>query len=139
MSKHISSGLVMKMVDLIDSAVPTNTTRFDNAIQSIFGESDRFKMKKSRKLFSIFRSRQYTDPTTKDEEKYLTSMHYYKRDLTPVKEIFASCNERTPYRSNFHDYEGSLISQGFKDELLKGLGEGVKCVTQSSGGNDAKS
>ena len=64
-------------------------------------------------------------------------MHYYKRDLTPVKEIFASCNERTPYRSNFQDYEGSLISQGFKDELLKGLGEGVKCVTQSSGGNDA--
>jgi hypothetical protein len=56
-------------------------------------------------------------------------MHNYKRDLTPVKEIFASCNERTPYKSNFQDYEGSLISQGFKDELLKGLGEGVKCVT----------
>ena len=66
-------------------------------------------------------------------------MHNYKRDLTPVKEIFACCNERTPYKSNFQDYEGSLISQGFKDELLKGLGEGVKCVTQSSASLGVKS
>lgn len=61
-------------------------------------------------------------------------MHHYKRDLSPLKEIFAQCNDKTPYRSNFQDYEGSLINSNFKDELLTSLGQGVKCVTQTSNG-----
>jgi hypothetical protein len=61
--------------------------------------------------------------------KYFTSMHHYKRDLTPLKEIFAQCNERTPYTDNFLLFEGSLMGPTFKEGLLKNLGEGVKCVT----------
>lgn len=50
--------------------------------------------------------------------KYFTSMHHYKRDLTPLKENFGVCNEKTPYRDNFQDYEGSLLSSNFKEEML---------------------
>ena len=99
-------------------------------------------MKRSKKLFSIYRSRQldpslFNSKSNQDSEsqvKYFTSMHHYKRDLSPLKETFASCNDKTPYRSNFQDYEGSLITQNFKDELLINLGQGVKCVTQTSNG-----
>ena len=124
-SKHISSNLITKISDLVTTAVPS---RFEEAINKL-GSNDRFKMKRSRKLFSIYRSRQFDEQGTSCEEKYFTSMHYYKRDLTPVKEIFATCNEKTPYKSNFQDYEGSLISKGFKNDLLSSLGENVKCIT----------
>jgi hypothetical protein len=33
-----------------------------------------------------------------DEGKFTSSMHFYKRDLTPVKENFAAINPKTPYR-----------------------------------------
>jgi hypothetical protein len=49
-------------------------------------------------------------------------MHHYKRDLSPLKETFAICSDKTPYKSNFQDYEGSLINSNFKDELLTSLG-----------------
>jgi hypothetical protein len=90
--------------------------------------------RKNKKLFSIYRSRdlraaEVGAETASNEMKYFTSMHYYKRDLTPVKEIFAQCSEKLPYRDNFQNYEGSLMSASLKDDLLKGLGDGVRCVT----------
>ncbi len=46
-------------------------------------------------------------------------MHHYKRDLTPVKEIYAVCDERPPYRDdNIKNYEGSLLSMTLKNDLL---------------------
>jgi hypothetical protein len=90
------------------------------------------RAKKHKKLFSIFRSRQYSNNS---ESKYMTNMHHYKRDLTPVKEIFAHTNDKTPYRDNFLDYEGSLLSSDFKHEILQSLGSRVRCQTQVSGKN----
>ena len=58
-------------------------------------------------------------------------MHYYKRDLSPILENFTQCSEKLIYKQNFQDYEGSLISKGFKDELLTNLGNGVRCVSTS--------
>ena len=52
-------------------------------------------------------------------------MHFYKRDLSPIKETFAWCNDRTPYKSNFQKYEGSLMSKGFKEEMINSLGQGI--------------
>jgi hypothetical protein len=61
-------------------------------------------------------------------------MHFYKRDLTPLKENFALCPEKLPYKQNFQNYEGSLLSKGFKEELLSSLGTGVRCIQSSGGG-----
>lgn len=46
-------------------------------------------------------------------------MHFYKRDLSPIKENFAFCNEKTPYKGNFNNYESNLMGRGFKDNILK--------------------
>ena len=58
-------------------------------------------------------------------------MHHYKRDLTPLKENYAYNNEKTPYKSNFQNYDGSIMSKGFKDGVLNSLGTGVKCISSS--------
>ena len=58
-------------------------------------------------------------------------MHFYKRDLTPIKENFGCCNDRTPYKANFQNYEGALMGKSFKEELLNNLGGGIKCVSSS--------
>jgi hypothetical protein len=62
-----------------------------------------------KKLFSLYQSRQLNNELDKDQKTMLannftTSLHYYKRNLTPVKEGFALCNEKTPYKSNFDHY-----------------------------------
>ena len=54
-------------------------------------------------------------------------MHFYKRDLSPVNELFSQCNEKTPFKPNFQNYQGSLMSKNFKDEILSNLGEGIRC------------
>ena len=54
-------------------------------------------------------------------------MHYYKRDLSPIKEAFTQCNIKTPYRQNFENYGANMMSKDFKSSLLKSLGSGVKC------------
>jgi hypothetical protein len=64
-------------------------------------------------------------------------LHYYKRNLTPIKESFGFCNEKTPYRSNFDNYKGTLISAHFRNELVGSLSRStgrVKCVTTDNRG-----
>jgi hypothetical protein len=59
-------------------------------------------------------------------------MHFYKRDLTPIKESFPSQVKPSPYKQNFQNYGVNLSTSDFKKTLLKGMGDGVKCVTSSS-------
>ena len=33
-----------------------------------------------------------------DFTKFNSCMHYYKRDLSPIKEAFTQCNIKTPFR-----------------------------------------
>ena len=92
-------------------------------------------LKRSTKLFSLYQNRQLA--VTDDEghiTDFTTSLHYYKRNLTPLKESFPTCNDRTPYHSNFENFQGNLISQDFKKEMLNCLGKGntsqtIKCLT----------
>lgn len=105
----------------------------------------------TKRLFSIYKtkwlskegnsntndaSRPSTAAQGKDgqAQRYMTQLHYYKRDLTPVKENFLCFNtdDKTPYKSNFQNYEGSLLSKTFKDEMISSLGTGVKCVSSNS-------
>ena len=68
---------------------------------------------------------------TKKEDltKFNSCMHYYKRDLSPIKEAFTQCNIKTPYRQNFENYGANMMSKDFKSSLLKSLGSGVKCMS----------
>ena len=54
-------------------------------------------------------------------------MHFYKRDLTPLREQYAQNNEKTPYKANFQNYDGSLMGKSFKEELLNNLGGDIRC------------
>lgn len=58
-------------------------------------------------------------------------MHFYKRDLTPLKENYAICQEKLPYKQNFQNYEGNLMSKAFKNQMLNNLGGQVRCVSSS--------
>ena len=64
-----------------------------------------------------------------DFAKFNSCMHYYKRDLSPIKEAFTQCNIKTPYRQNFENYGANMMSKDFKSSLLKSLGSGVKCMS----------
>jgi hypothetical protein len=61
-------------------------------------------------------------------------MHFYKRDLTPVREQFVSLSVigKSPYKQNFDNYEVNITTAQFKDQLLKGMGESVKCIKSST-------
>ncbi len=61
----------------------------------------------------------------------MTNLHFYKRHLTPIRENYALALEKTPYRENFQDYEGSLISKGLKEEILQSLGSNARCSSSS--------
>lgn len=54
-------------------------------------------------------------------------MHFYKRDLTPVKENFTLLNPKTPYRNSFEHYDIMSLGRTFKDNLTNSMGAGVKC------------
>ena len=58
-------------------------------------------------------------------------MHFYKRDLTPLREQYAQNNEKTPYKANFQNYDGSLMGKSFKEELLNNLGGDIRCQSSS--------
>lgn len=62
------------------------------------------------------------DQSRSKNQKFTTSLHFFKRDLTPLRENYAQCNEKTPYKQNFQNYEGSLMSKELKDGLLTSLG-----------------
>ena len=61
-------------------------------------------------------------------------MHYYKRELSPIKENFPYGSYKSPYRQNFSNYDVNMMSKDFKDTLLKSMGGNVKCV-QSTDNN----
>lgn len=108
----------------------------------------------SRKLFSIYRFKianvtksqlapsattvqeeeQHSDqsceqkPEAKQTTKFSSSIHYYKRDLSPIREHFPVCSIKTPYRQNFSNYDANMMSKDFKSSLLKSMGSGVKCI-----------
>lgn len=103
----------------------------------------------SRKLFSIYRYKISTmqsaskelDQTDLSESqsperiakakggsKFSSCIHYYKRDLSPIREMFPTCSIKTPYRQNFSNYEANMMSKDFKSSLLKSMGSGVKCI-----------
>ena len=88
------------------------------------------RVKKSKKVFSFYRQRDVADTG-----RVTTVMHQYKRDLTPLKEMYAVCDERPPYRDeNIKNYEGSLLSMTLKKELLSNLGKGARCLRSVSRG-----
>lgn len=72
---------------------------------------------------------------------YQTSMHYYKRELSPVPEGMASTSynfsqskhltafAKSPYEANLAEYEGSIVTQSFKDNMLQQLGTSSICQT----------
>ena len=115
--------------------------------------ASRHETKVSKKLFSIFQSRHierrrepHEDDEVDDEvvttfqdgqctTSFSTSLHYYKRNLTPVKESFGFCNDKTPYQSNFENYKGKLVSSNFRNEMVDSLNKSyqgssrVKCIT----------
>lgn len=93
------------------------------------------KVKRSKKLFSFYRQRNVAEPG-----RVTTVMHQYKRDLTPLKEMYTVCDERPPYRDeNIKNYEGSLLSMTLKNELLNNLGKGAKCLRSVSRGAKTQS
>jgi hypothetical protein len=71
-----------------------------------------------------------------DLGKFTSCMHFYKRDLTPVKENFVQSNLKTPYRQSFEQYDLTQLSKNFKTNLANSMGEGVKC--HNSGGGDKR-
>jgi hypothetical protein len=106
--------------------------------------ASRHETKVSKKLFSIFQSRHVEGRGQPDDEvltaaecttSFSTSLHYYKRNLTPVKESFGLCNDKTPYQSNFQNYKGKLVSSNFRNEMVDSLNKSnegssrVKCIT----------
>ena len=116
--------------------------------------ASRHETKVSKKLFSIFQSRhierrrephdyeevedEVVTATGQDGQcttSFSTSLHYYKRNLTPVKESFGFCNDKTPYHSNFESYKGKLVSSNFRNEMVDSLNKSyegssrVKCIT----------
>ena len=58
----------------------------------------RSSMTKSTNSPSHFSADDSPEPKNMDEGKFTSCMHFYKRDLTPVKENFAAINPKTPYR-----------------------------------------
>ena len=63
-------------------------------------------------------------------------MHFYKRDLTPVKEGFThggtQITKASPYKQNFsNSFQVNLSTSDFRKTLLKGMGDSVKCVTST--------
>jgi len=49
---------------------------------------------------------------------YISMMHVYKRNLTPIKEQFSTCSQHTPYQSNLEKYKQNLIQSNFNQEYL---------------------
>jgi len=75
-------------------------------------------------------------PDLADEGKFTSCMHFYKRDLTPVKENFTLINHKTPYRNSFEHYDINALGKNFKESLISSMGSGVKC--QSNTGSDKR-
>ena len=104
----------------------------------------------SRKLFSIYRykisnlrpikNNSISEEVNQDQQqelagkeqkhgtKFSSCIHYYKRDLSPIRETFPQCSIKTPYRQNFSNYELNMMSKDFKSSLLKSMGGNVKCI-----------
>jgi len=65
-------------------------------------------------------------------------MHYYKRDHSPIAEGIAGTGkllvpfQRSPYEANLAEYEGNIVTQSFKDNMLQQLGPTFICQTQRS-------
>jgi len=66
-------------------------------------------------------------PDLADEGKFTSCMHFYKRDLTPVKENFTLINHKTPYRNSFEHYDINALGKNFIESLITSMGSGVKC------------
>lgn len=65
-------------------------------------------------------------------------MHFYKRDLSPVRETFVMHNvvaKGSPYKQNFENYGVNIATNDFKKTLLKGMGDNVICTISNSKGN----
>lgn len=69
--------------------------KYKENISKINQKMENYKSKNKKKLFSIYR---VFDNEKKD---YISMMHVYKRNLTPVKENFQQSNSTTPYENNF--------------------------------------
>ena len=105
----------------------------------------------SRKLFSIYRykisnlkpvknNNSINDEADHDQQqeqagkeqkhgtKFSSCIHYYKRDLSPIREAFPQSSIKTPYRQNFSNYELNMMSKDFKKTLMKTMGGSVKCI-----------
>lgn len=65
-------------------------------------------------------------------------MHFYKRELSPVRESFVMhtvVTRGSPYKQNFYNYGVNIATADFKRTLLKGMGDNVKCTIGISKGN----
>ena len=78
----------------------------------------------SRRLFSLYKYRV--------KGSFNSCMHFYKRDLSPVKEQFPLPLKPSPYSKNFQNYGVNLSTSDFKRTLLKGMGDSVSCITSRS-------
>ena len=86
---------------------------------------------RTRKLFSLYQIRSiinqpeestlFNKLQNKLATAFTTSIHHYKRNLSPVKESFGIINEKTPYHCNFQNYLGSIISSNLKTNLTNSL------------------
>ena len=68
-----------------------------------------------------------------DEFAFSTSMHYYKRNLSPVQEygsaiIATSGIGVSPYNANSQEYKGNIVNKAFKDNMIKNLGTKTICT-----------
>jgi hypothetical protein len=72
-------------------------------------------------------SRLFSLQKIKSQKRIDSCMHFYRRDLTPVREAFAiSSSKASPYTQNF--FEADLASDVFKTKLLKAIGVSAICV-----------
>ena len=66
-----------------------------------------------------------------EEYEFSTSMHYYKRDLSPVKEYgISGASSVSPYLANSQEYQGNIVNKAFKENMIQNLGAKTICTVQ---------
>ena len=81
------------------------------------------------KFLSVYR---FKTPSEEELFDFSTSMHYYKRDLSPIKENLNKGNPVSPYMNNLVQYQGNIVTQAFKNNMIRNLGSNSFCITQKS-------
>ena len=99
---------ILANVALNSSQFKLIALKYKENIDKINSKLEYYKGKNKKKLFSLYRVFDY------EKKDYVSMMHVYKRNLTPVKENFIQCNHVSPFEDNFVTYSNSFVQNNFK-------------------------